>query len=76
MHLQMDRSMEGWKNEKSEEWKDGSSREVEVWDGPSRLPYNETPFPSALYTTLACSETRIPLTSGNAFLWPNCVCQD
>ena len=30
--------MEGWKNGRSEEWKDGSSREVEGWDGPSRLP--------------------------------------
>ena len=39
MRLQTDRSMEGRKNGRSEEWKDGSSNEVEVWDGPSRLPY-------------------------------------
>ena len=38
MRLQTDRSMEGRKNGKSEEWKDGSLNEVEVWDGPSRLP--------------------------------------
>ena len=35
MRLQTDRSMEGRKNGKSEEWKDGSSNEVEVCDGPS-----------------------------------------
>ena len=39
MRLQTDRSMEGWNNGRSEE----SSREVEVWDGPSRLFRNFRP---------------------------------